>query len=585
MGSLCREVVTLQLGHYSNFVGTHWWNIQDAALCYDVEPSDPYCEISNNVLFREGLTLQGQPTYTPRLILMDLKGSLSSLKQEGALYGISQTEPAVTWKGNLTVHKEDPIIKNQFLQHLDRLSGEVHSNRNPNPTAFQGEERAVPVSVAERPLDLSQSTYRLESNVRVWSDYLRVHLHPKTISVIQQYNHNSSPDRFEAFGFGEKLIRDPAFLDDFEDRLHFYIEECDYLQGFHVLCDLQDGFAGLSAKVVELLNDEYGGKGIFTCGFTPTSYTDTNPVKEIYRLLNSVMGIVHLSSRSSIFCPMSLNRNVLGRKRISPVTFPHVMYDASLNYHSSAILATALETLTIPYRLQSSTVSLTQLSDALNLSGRKVITASASVPFPMRDTDTLPDVLCSQQTELPWIGLSPCGEFKDARCFAQSVVIRGVSSEQQVSNLAPGVKGASILHTCPTGEDVLSTFLHSHFPTTMSAVHLAQTPCKVTTPYPQFFTPSFNKWGQLTASGLSSASAVESIPVLTALQSSPVLHSVLHNLYREVSRLNLRKFSTFLSAGTELDDFKEVLEELRSLSQCYKMNFDMDESEDDSDAE
>ncbi len=33
MGSLCREVITLQLGHYSNFVGTHWWNLQvrDAA--------------------------------------------------------------------------------------------------------------------------------------------------------------------------------------------------------------------------------------------------------------------------------------------------------------------------------------------------------------------------------------------------------------------------------------------------------------------------------------------------------------------------------------------------------------------------
>ena len=23
-----REIVTLQLGHYANFVGTHWWNIQ-----------------------------------------------------------------------------------------------------------------------------------------------------------------------------------------------------------------------------------------------------------------------------------------------------------------------------------------------------------------------------------------------------------------------------------------------------------------------------------------------------------------------------------------------------------------------------
>uniref|UniRef100_UPI00398EB028 protein misato homolog 1 n=1 Tax=Pristiophorus japonicus TaxID=55135 RepID=UPI00398EB028 len=126
----CREVLTLQLGHYSNFVGAHWWNGQDAALCYDAEPdaesSDPTCEINNNVLFREGLTLQGHSTYTPRLILLDLKGSLSSLKQEGALYGTVQTEPALTWEGNLTVHKEDPIVKNQFLQQLDRLGGAAY---------------------------------------------------------------------------------------------------------------------------------------------------------------------------------------------------------------------------------------------------------------------------------------------------------------------------------------------------------------------------------------------------------------------------------------------------------------------------
>ncbi len=28
MSGTCREIVTLQLGHYSNFVGTHWWNLQ-----------------------------------------------------------------------------------------------------------------------------------------------------------------------------------------------------------------------------------------------------------------------------------------------------------------------------------------------------------------------------------------------------------------------------------------------------------------------------------------------------------------------------------------------------------------------------
>lgn len=103
--------------------------------------------------------------------------------------------------------------------------------------------------------------------MRVWSDYLNVHLHPKSIYVIRQYMHDgyvlkvsfriccpeqdlsfgfkeklrgdriSPPHLFlrecgclEAFGQGESLLQDPGCIEELEDRLHFYVEECDYLQ-------------------------------------------------------------------------------------------------------------------------------------------------------------------------------------------------------------------------------------------------------------------------------------------------------------------------------------------------------------------
>lgn len=45
---------------------------------------------------------------------------------------------------------------------------------------------------------------------------------------------------------------------------------------------------------------------------------------------------------------------------------------ASLDYHTSAVLATALDTLTAPYRLQASAVTMAHVADALTFSGRKV---------------------------------------------------------------------------------------------------------------------------------------------------------------------------------------------------------------------
>ncbi len=52
-----REIITIQCGHYSNFVGTHWWNLQESAFCYDQTSTQPE-EICTDCMFREGSTLK-----------------------------------------------------------------------------------------------------------------------------------------------------------------------------------------------------------------------------------------------------------------------------------------------------------------------------------------------------------------------------------------------------------------------------------------------------------------------------------------------------------------------------------------------
>ncbi|NXX87292.1 MSTO1 protein, partial [Urocolius indicus] len=153
---------------------------------------------------------------------------------------------------------------------------------------------------------------------QVWSDHLHVQLHPKSLYVIRQYMQDGDCGCLEAFGQGESLLQHPACVEELEDRLHFFVEECDYLQGFQVLCDLHSGFSGVGAKVTELLYDEYSGKGILSWGLTPAlrdlAVSSNGWVsfpqdyqKSFYRLMNTALGIVHLSSHSSLFCPLSLS--------------------------------------------------------------------------------------------------------------------------------------------------------------------------------------------------------------------------------------------------------------------------------------
>ncbi|NXG69755.1 MSTO1 protein, partial [Baryphthengus martii] len=207
----------------------------------------------------------------------------------------------------------------------------------------------------------------------------------------------------------------------------------------------------------------------------------------------------------------------------------------------------------------------------------QVVAAWASVPFPALRGSSLPDTLCTYQQDMPWKLLSSCREQKVSCCFAQSVVLRGIGKERQPP---------SPLHACGSTEQVLQRYLHAVFPGAFSTSHVLQQPCSTLPPYPQFFSPLLTRQGFLldTPPDYSSA-AVESIPILAALQSSPVLHTLLCGLYKDLRKLNTRRWQSFFAAGVEQDDFQEALEQLRTLSQCYVAGFEADESEDEADSD
>ncbi|KAK2084403.1 Protein misato 1 [Saguinus oedipus] len=563
MAGGAREVVTLQLGHFAGFVGAHWWNQQDAALGRATDAKEPPGELCPDVLYRTGRTLHGQETYTPRLILMDLKGSLSSLKEEGGLYRDKQLDAAIAWQGKLTTHKEELYPKNPYLQDFLSAEGVLSSDGVWRVKSIPNDKGPPPLPTSTTPKPLIPT----EDSIRVWSDFLRVHLHPRSICMIQKYNHDGEAGRLEAFGQGESVLKEPKYQEELEDRLHFYVEECDYLQGFQILCDLHDGFSGVGAKAAEMLQDEYSGRGIITWGLLPGPYHRGEAQRNIYRLLNTAFGLVHLTAHSSLVCPLSLDGS-LGLRPEPPVNFPYLHYDATLPFHCSAILATALDTFTAPYRLCSSPVSMVQLADMLSFCGKKVVIAGATIPFPLAPGQSLPDCLMQLGGATPWTPLSACGDPSGTRCFAQSVVLRGIDRGCHTSQLTPGTPPPSSLHACTTGEEVLAQYLQQQQPRVMSSSHLLLTPCRVVPPYPHLFS-SCSPQGMVLDGSLKGA-AVESIPVFGALCSSSSLHGTLEALARDLTKLDLRRWASFMDAGVEHDDVAELLQELQSLAQCYQ---------------
>lgn len=118
------------------------------------------------------------------------------MKLDGCLYDSPPRDitPFTTWGGPLEEHRSETQDKNEYLQDLEKLDeGNVEvcngcmiivcpfvyyvSILNTHSSIYQEQE-------------INSKNYKLESIVKVWSDFLRPHLHPQSLLTIPGYHHN-----------------------------------------------------------------------------------------------------------------------------------------------------------------------------------------------------------------------------------------------------------------------------------------------------------------------------------------------------------------------------------------------------------
>lgn len=149
---------------------------------------------------------QKQVTFTPRLLVADLKGTLGYLNEQGSLYDTQSSDNQLLWDNTkLEVTSAEPSSKTPFIQKLNELDKAADSE-----------------------------IYNFESDVKSWVDYLLPLFHPRTVTIIKQYLHNCTQRPFNIFTCGCNLWTTEQFSDNFANRIRLYVEECDLMQGFQV---------------------------------------------------------------------------------------------------------------------------------------------------------------------------------------------------------------------------------------------------------------------------------------------------------------------------------------------------------------
>jgi hypothetical protein len=131
MSSEKAQQITIQIGSYSNYVGSHFWNFQDEIMrdltpleeeqSYDRDQDErretlPVSYRTERMYQTRGSNTR-QLSVTPRALIIDHRGSLGSYNPTGDADANAEIS---TWNGEKSIISKAKEEKNAFLKMLEQ---------------------------------------------------------------------------------------------------------------------------------------------------------------------------------------------------------------------------------------------------------------------------------------------------------------------------------------------------------------------------------------------------------------------------------------------------------------------------------
>ncbi|KAJ1975565.1 mtDNA inheritance, partitioning of the mitochondrial organelle [Dimargaris verticillata] len=382
-----REIVTLQLGEYANFVGTHFWNIQQAYPEATPEASEASRDtvprptnqdaIDHHCLYRLGTTVEGHAhTLVPRLLIYDLKANLGSLRSTP----VTTSFPPVESSLQVSVHRQDPLTPSEYTRTLHAAATDDHLDREGHRNS-KAKEREHSI-LAEKLSDLAPQ-------IEYWADYNESYLDERTLHAdFSTLPVNGGLNQFANFQQGAELFRIDANQGDFnEDSLRKLVEEVDCLQGFQVIVNELDAFSGYGAEYLTYVNDEFPKEPVLVLGVASTA------AQLLTQKLNRLLLIQKCLDNDAVYLPLNaLAPYPAAKFQLAEQLSPAV----SSAYTSSALVAATIDTLMLPCRTGRATMQA-YLNDLTG--GHQYTLLTAATTFPL----ALPPIQTPVRTVHKWL--------------------------------------------------------------------------------------------------------------------------------------------------------------------------------------
>ncbi|CAK9181657.1 unnamed protein product [Ilex paraguariensis] len=488
-----------------------------------------------DVLYRSGETPQGILTYTPRLVSVDFQGSLGSVSSCGTLYNDIPTvrSDVVTWTGNISTHATERRTKNLFLQSLykeehKRLGMENGVNGGKNDSEGEIQDKDI--------------VECLQDGVQYWTDFSKVHYHPQ--SLFELTGLGMDIREFQNYGIGRDAFSEALQGEEIIERLRFFIEECDHIQGIQFIVDDSGGFSGVAAEFLENIVDEYTNVPMLLYMVrSPGSYINlTSQKQRISQTLHDAISFAKLSSLCKLIVP-------IGLPSLSK-TFRFLPIKDEKPYYSSAIYASALHSISLPFRMEplGPTAESSYISGAVDIYGviqmlagqarqNSVAILDVAMPAPPLSGEQIEQSLLGNLQTLTPETADNMGDLQAVESMTVHGAIGSGGQQASVSEVKDRVQAAY--------ENALTRPMFSH-------LSVARCPLPIPLPFPSIFGNLVGQHGELLSNPISGSPSrgslhVHSIPMAARLRSSTAIL-----LFLEKRLANLRRFGMERGLGTEI---------------------------------
>lgn len=129
----------------------------------------------------------------------------------------------------------------------------------------------------------------------------------------------AAPEPIDAFAQGRAAY---GACDVWEERLRFFAEECDALQGFHLLASPSDGFGGLAAALLGDIRDDYSKTSV-TAFLTDVPPASSSGPLNVTRALNMGLTLAHIHDDASLVVPLIAASHSVSATALDAVTAPY----------------------------------------------------------------------------------------------------------------------------------------------------------------------------------------------------------------------------------------------------------------------